>query len=84
MRTTVTLEDDVARELERIRAQRRESFKDSINAVLRAGIAVLSGRPKRGAASEFRTETASLGAPRLKNLDNIDEVLSFAEGEDYR
>jgi hypothetical protein len=31
-----------------------------------------------------RTEPASLGAPRLKDLDNISEVLAFAEGEDHR
>jgi hypothetical protein len=84
MRTTVTLEDDVAKEIERLRAKRREGFKETINAILRAGIAALSKTGRRPAKAVFRTEPASLGTPRLKSLDNIDEVLSFGEGEDYR
>lgn len=82
MRSTLTLEDDVAKEVARLRAQRGESFKDTINAVLRAGIAALSKRPRRAARAPFRTEPASLGKPRLKNLDDIDEVLAIGEGED--
>lgn len=84
MRTTLTLEDDVAKEIERLRAQRREGLKQTINAVLRAGIAALSKKDKGVTRPVFHTEPASLGTPRLKNLDNIDEVLSFGEGEDYR
>jgi hypothetical protein len=83
MRTTLTLEDDVASEIERLRAQRGTGLKETINAVLRAGIVALRAPKPRGRA-RFRTEPASLGTPRLKSLDNVDEVLSFAEGEDYR
>lgn len=84
MRTTLTLEDDVAKEVDRLRRQRKEGLKDTINAILRAGIAALSKKPAASRRRTFRTEAASLGTPRLKSLDNIDEVLSFAEGEDYR
>jgi hypothetical protein len=84
MRTTLTLEDDVAKEVNRLRRVRGESFKETINAVLRTGIAALAKKPKSRTKAAFRTEPASLGMTRLKSLDNIDEVLSFAEGENYR
>ncbi len=84
MRTTLTLEDDVSKEIERLRRLRGGSLKAAINEVLRAGIAALTRGPEDRERRAFRTEAASLGTPRLKSLDNIDEVLSFAEGEDYR
>lgn len=82
MRTTVTLEDDVALEIAKLQKARDESFKDTLNALLRAGLASLrAGRPK--VATIYRTEPASLGKPRLKNIDDISEVLAFGEGEDH-
>jgi hypothetical protein len=84
MRTTLTLDDDVAIELQRLQRQRREAFKDTVNCVLRAGLSALEGRKRKGQAKRFRTEAVSLGKPRLKDLDNISEVLAFAEGEGYR
>lgn len=84
MRTTLTLDDDVAKEIERLRHENRTGLKETINAVLRAGVASLRSRKRAGTRPAFRTEPASLGTPRLKSLDNIDEVLSLGEGEDYR
>ena len=84
MRTTLTLDADVAVELQRLQRKRREPFKQTLNAVLRAGLAALSGRQRREQPSRVVTEPAALGTPRLKNLDNVSEILAFAEGEDYR
>jgi hypothetical protein len=84
MRTTLTLDDDVAKEIARLRDENRTGLKETINAVLRAGVASLRSRKRSGARTTFRTEPASLGTPRLKSLDDIDEVLSLGEGEDYR
>jgi hypothetical protein len=83
MRTTLTLDDDVAVELQRLQRRRREAFRQTVNAVLRAGLAAL-GRKPPGKRPAFRTEPASLGTPRLKSLDNISDVLAFTEGEEYR
>lgn len=83
MRTTLTLDPDVAIELARLQRKRGEAFKQTVNAVLRAGLATLTGRRDRE-RPRIRTEPASLGTPRLKSLDNISEVLAFAEGEDHR
>ena len=83
MRTTLTLDDDVARQLQRLQDERREPFRQTVNFVLRAGFAVLARKGPRRRKS-YRTEPVSLGSPRLKNLDDISEVLAFAEGEDHR
>jgi hypothetical protein len=82
MRTTITLEDDVAMELGKLQRARAEPFKQTVNAVLRAGLASLAKRPARN-PQPYRTEPVSLGVPRLKNLDDISEVLAFAEGETH-
>jgi len=82
MRTTLTLEEDVATELGRLRKARNEPFKRMVNAVLRAGLATL-GAKRALKARRFRSEPISLGTPRLKNLDDISEVLAFAEGETH-
>ena len=84
MRTTLSLDEDVALELQRLRRKRGEAFKQTVNAVLRAGLAVIAGRQGRPDPRTIHTEPASLGTPRLKNLDNISEVLAFAEGEGHR
>ena len=81
---TLTFDDDVAVELRRLQAERRDAFKQTLNAVLRAGLYTLSRREVEGRKKkQFRTEPVSLGRPRLKNLDNISEVLAIAEGEEY-
>lgn len=83
MRTTLTLDDDVTVELQRLQAARKEGFKQTVNAVLRAGIAALHERRPR-ARPRYRTEPVSLGPPRVRNVDDISEVLAVAEGDDYR
>lgn len=82
MRTTITLEDDVAAELGKLQRARSKPFKQIVNEVLRAGLASLTRKPPRK-TTRYRTEPVSLGAPRLQNLDDISEVLAFAEGETH-
>jgi hypothetical protein len=82
VRTTLTLDDDVAIRLERERRKRRVSFKDVVNEVLRAGLDALAA-PKRR-SDRFRTKGFSLGSSLVGSLDNIEEVLSRAEGERHR
>jgi hypothetical protein len=51
MRTTVTLDNDVAQQLEQLTRERRISFKEAINSTLRNGF----GRPRRGRPYKLRT-----------------------------
>jgi len=78
MRTTLTLDADVANDVERLRRQRGLSLKEVINRALRLGLERLD-EPAR--AAPFHTRTVSLGAPLLP-LDNVAEALAHAEGED--
>jgi len=81
MRTTLTLDDDVASRLERERRRRNVPFKDLVNEVLRAG---LDSRTEPGPRTRFQTEGLSLGPSLIGSLDNIEEVLARAEGEDHK
>lgn len=72
MRTTLTLDDDVAKQLESQLADKKRTMKDVINQALRIGLRSLekSADPQE----KFETEPASL-APRIDNVDNIAELL---------
>lgn len=82
MRTTLSLDDDVAARLAQEQKRRRASFKDVVNDVLREGLDAVE-RP-RGAGRPFKTKGFDLGASLVGSLDNVEEVLSRVEGEDHR
>lgn len=82
MRTTLTLDSDVAARIERERRKRGVPLKSFVNQALRAGLDNLDAHARRQEA--FRTEGFSLGQSRVGSLDNIEEVLSRAEGERHR
>jgi len=82
MRTTLSLDDDVAASLERIRKSEEAPFKDVVNAALRLGLAAMEKQPQP--CQPFRTKTVSLGKSYLPNLDNIADVLAIAEGEQHK
>lgn len=77
MRTTLTLDDDVAVRLKA--AAKDRPFRVVVNEALRAGLAALDTRtPPR---PRHRTRGFNLGASLVGSLDNIEEVLSRAEGD---
>jgi Ribbon-helix-helix protein, copG family len=82
MRTTLTLDDDVAVALERLRRARDASLKDIVNDALRRGLKDLSARPKR--REPFQTQSVALGRLHLASIDNISESLAVAEGEAFK
>jgi hypothetical protein len=82
MRTTLTLDDDVAAVLERLRKSGRRSLKALVNEALRAGLKLMTATPK--SRRPYRTRPADLGPCALPDLDNVAEVLAVAEGEAYR
>jgi hypothetical protein len=79
MRTTVTLDRDVAARLKGLRKQREQSFKDLVNTALRAGLDRLES-PMKQSSKPYTLRPRSLGA-RLPNLDNIANVLAAIEDE---
>ncbi len=81
MRTTLTLDDDVAAVLERLRKSRNASLKNLVNEALRRGLKDMSSRKRREC---LRTRSVALGRLRIAGLDNIGEALAIAEGEAYK
>lgn len=82
MRTTLTLDDDVAALLKRVLARRREALKTVINEALRHGLRQM-GAP-RGRREVYRTPSVDTGRCLLPNVDDVAEVLSIAEGDWHR
>jgi hypothetical protein len=82
MRTTLTLDDDVAAALERLRKKRDASFKEIVNDVLRRGLRDAESLQK--SRKPYRTRVVDLGGSKIGSLDNIAEVLAIIEGENYR
>jgi hypothetical protein len=82
MRTTLTIEDDVAKLLENVRRARNSNLKVIINQALRHGLRDMIKPPRRGKAHE--TRSVSLGRCQLANLDDISEVIVVAEGDAFK
>ncbi len=82
MRTTLTLDDDVAATLERLRRNRRISLKHLVNDALRRGLNDIGRRRKP--REYVRTRAVALGRVRIASIDNIDEALAIVEGESFK
>jgi hypothetical protein len=76
VRTTLTLDDDVAVLLSREARKSGEPFKQVVNRYLRAGLAAQS-RPAR---KPFVVTPINLGLRK----DYVEELLEELEGPDYR
>ncbi len=82
MRTTLTLDEDVAAALERLRKRSDVPYRDLVNDALRRGLQqVLAARQP---LPPYSTPVTDAGACRIGNLDNIAEVLALAEGEGFK
>jgi hypothetical protein len=77
MRTTVTLADDVAAELQRVRRERSIGMSQALNDLVRAGMA-----RKKKPRKKFVQRTYPLGIKI--DVTNIGEVLELLEGPEYR
>ena len=79
MRTTLTLDDDVARRLEAEARRTRRSFKSVVNETLRAGLLRTSTRVK-----PFRVKAKALGLRANVDLANVEQLLDRLEGANRR
>jgi len=81
MRTTVTLEEDVATKLKAEMRRSGRSFKETINEILRRGLL-----PRKAPAPHrpFRVQARDLGALRPGlSLDDVAGLLDRVEGEQH-
>lgn len=79
MRTTLSLDADVAARIRQLR-RKGATLREIVNTALRRGLEELE-RPE--AKKRVRTRAVSLG-PLSSNIDDVAEVLALAEGDSYR
>lgn len=80
MRTTMSLDDDVAAELQRRQRENDATWKETVNEVLRAGLRAVA-RDGTTEESTAATEPVSLGRPRMDVAD-VHGVLAAVEGDE--
>lgn len=82
VRTTLTLDEDVAAKLKAETRRSGKSFREVVNETMRRGLATRHATANRRA---FKVETRDLGALRPGlSLDNIGEVIEQIEGPLHR
>ncbi|HEY8914266.1 hypothetical protein [Lacisediminihabitans sp.] len=77
----MTIDPDVAAEIERIRVRDGRRFKQVLNDALRAGLLQLSNEPS--GVDHSPTTPVDLGTA-LVDVTNVSTALAAAEGEDFR
>ena len=80
MRTTLSLDDDVARLLDQESRQSGASFKQVVNHFLRLGL-MAAKRPTR---KPFVVAPRKLGLPPGLSYDNVEQLLDALEGPAHR
>ena len=82
MRTTVTIDDDVATKLQaEMRRQQSRSFKQILNDVLRRGLLV---RRELAVSTPFRLHPRQMGKMQGLSYDNVGELLEDLEGAEHK
>jgi plasmid stability protein len=81
VRTTLTLDEDVAAKLRSEARRSGRSFKETVNDTIRRGLASRVGSPH----ARFRVKTRDLGDVRPGvTLDNVAELVDRLEGPLHR
>ena len=80
MRTTLTIEDSLAKELKEAAHKSGKSFKEVVNEALRAGLRAKKNSSK---AKPYRVKSCSMGGPnRGINLDKALRLADEIENEE--
>ncbi len=80
MRTTLTLDDDNAIRLERLRKERDSSLKEVVNELIGRGLD--AAEPSR-VGEPFRTQVYDPGRPFVP-VDSIGDILEMLDEEDFK
>lgn len=80
MRTTLTLDDDVAAKLREEMRHTNKSFKETVNMVLRNGLNI----PKKSKAKLFKVHPKEFRPRITVDYDNIGELIDQIEGSSHR
>ena len=80
MRTTLTIDDCLLRDLKELAHRAGKPLKQVINSALQAGIEEM--RHPRTAAKRYKSKTFSLGNPATLNLDKALAIAGALEDEE--
>ncbi len=81
IRTTVTLDDDVAARVKRESKRRGASFRDTLNDLLRAALLNADHKPR---GRTLKIKPAHMGQIPGLNYDSVEALLEYGEGERHR
>lgn len=81
MRTTVTIRDDLAVELKRLRKERDLSFKDVVNEALEHGVDRMRQKPNKE-GKPFKIRTYDLGKPLFRSPEELKDLIARLDEED--
>ena len=82
MRTTLTVDADIAAVLERLRRSEGKTLKELVNTALRRGLRETTAPAKP--AEPSRTRPVSLGRCLIGDIVSVSEALALGEGEDFK
>ena len=82
VRTTLSLDDDVAALVERARRVRRAPLRQVVNDALRLGLREFVAPP--ASRKPFATRSVSLGRCLVGSIDDVAETLALAEAERFQ
>ena len=82
MRTTLTLDDDVAAQIRQLQHRRKSSLKEVVNEALRCGLRELD-RPSTP-RKRPRFKTFDVGRCLIGNVDCVGQVLTILDEEDAK
>ncbi|MGA2717169.1 MAG: hypothetical protein ABSG41_29160 [Bryobacteraceae bacterium] len=81
IRTTVTLDDDVAARVKRESQMRGASFRDTLNDLLRTALLGVDNKPCR---RTLAIKPTHMGHKPGLNYDSLKSLLEYGEGERHR
>lgn len=82
MRTTVVIDDDILKQIERITRREGRTRRDVLNDILRKGIQAADQQSET--KKTFETRSLNLGRCLLPSIDRIADVIAVAEGEAFK
>jgi hypothetical protein len=82
MRTTLTIDEDVAVQLQRLRQSRNRGLKQIVNEALRRGLKQMTDHEKPH--GHYETRSVPLGRCLIGSIDDVADALAVAEGESFR
>jgi len=81
VRTTLTLDEDIAAKLKAESRKTGRPFRDTVNACLRAGLTL---RKQGDTARPFRVKARDLGLRPGINIDKVSALLDELEGHEHK